>query len=65
MTAEFPCQRGAMTMKEYRFGVLGAGNMGTAIADGAVRAGCFGRRRRCCSTAARKSATKTAKRAMP
>lgn len=28
-------------MKNYRFGVLGAGSMGTAIADGAVRAGLF------------------------
>lgn len=28
-------------MKDYRFGVLGAGNMGTAIVDGAVRAGLF------------------------
>ena len=28
-------------MKTYRFGVLGAGSMGTAIADGAVRAGLF------------------------
>ncbi|MDO4270959.1 MAG: pyrroline-5-carboxylate reductase [Eubacteriales bacterium] len=28
-------------MKTYRFGVLGAGNMGTAIAEGAVRAGLF------------------------
>lgn len=28
-------------MKQYRFGVLGAGSMGTAIADGAVRAGLF------------------------
>ena len=28
-------------MKKYKFGVLGAGNMGTAIAEGAVRAGCF------------------------
>lgn len=28
-------------MKQYRFGVLGAGNMGSAIADGAVRAGLF------------------------
>ena len=26
-------------MKKYKFGVLGAGNMGTAIAEGAVRAG--------------------------
>ena len=26
-------------MKTYRFGVLGAGNMGMAIAEGAVRAG--------------------------
>lgn len=28
-------------MKTYRFGVLGAGNMGAAIVDGAVRAGLF------------------------
>ena len=28
-------------MKKYKFGVLGAGNMGTAIAEGAVRAGRF------------------------
>lgn len=28
-------------MKTYRFGVLGAGNMGTAIVEGAVRAGLF------------------------
>ena len=28
-------------MKDYRFGVLGAGNMGTAIVEGAVRAGLF------------------------
>ena len=28
-------------MKKYKFGVLGAGNMGTAIAEGAVRAGLF------------------------
>ena len=28
-------------MKDYRFGVLGAGNMGAAIADGAERAGLF------------------------
>lgn len=28
-------------MKKYRFGVIGAGNMGTAIAQGAVRAGLF------------------------
>lgn len=27
--------------KKYRFGVLGAGNMGTAIAEGAVRAGYY------------------------
>ena len=25
-------------MKKYKFGVLGAGNMGTAISEGAVRA---------------------------
>ncbi len=30
-------------MKTYRFGVLGAGNMGTAIVEGAVRAGLFAR----------------------
>jgi glycerol-3-phosphate dehydrogenase len=28
-------------MKKYKFGVLGAGNMGTAISEGAVRAGRF------------------------
>ncbi len=28
-------------MKKYRFGVIGAGNMGMAIAEGAVRAGLF------------------------
>lgn len=28
-------------MKQYQFGVLGAGNMGTAIVEGAVRAGLF------------------------
>lgn len=28
-------------MKQYKLGVLGAGNMGTAIADGAVRGGFF------------------------
>ena len=28
-------------MKNYRFGVLGAGNMGTAIVQGAVGAGLF------------------------
>lgn len=31
-------------MKEYKLGVLGAGNMGAAIADGAVRAGFFAAR---------------------
>ena len=30
-------------MKKYRFGVIGAGNMGMAIAEGAVRAGLFER----------------------